>query len=177
MPSGAEGADGFDLVFPRRFFALKSSSLPSSYQFDCLVASLPAGTGTADVAVGWSSTIGFRIWLSAEEAVTTAFLRLRLILRPCSSSEETKLESESESAAGGGVAAFLRRLDFALAERFLKANCGTSAAVSASSAMMVTQTGQGVDSEERGSVDRRRFEKLSSCRAMELEGRAKSHSS
>lgn len=73
--------------------------------------------------------------------MTTAFLRRRLILRPSSSSEETKSESESDAVAAGGVASRLRKLDLAFEERFLNVTCGRVAsavvAVVVSSAILI----------------------------------------
>lgn len=151
MPSGAEGGfPGCALVLPSRFFALKSSSLPSSYQFDCFVASFVVTNGAAPELVFASSSASPRVWFAADDAVTAAFLRLLLMRRPSSSSEDVKSESESE--AGGGETAFLRKLALALAERFLKVTWGTSAATSASSAMVEARVG----------------EKARSCEAAEL---------
>ena len=65
-----------------------------------------------------------------DDAVTPAFFLLLLIFLPSSSSEEVKPESESE--AGGGVAARLRKVGLDLVARFLKAICGIPAATEGS---------------------------------------------
>lgn len=76
-------------------------------------------------------SVGLAFW-SAVDALSTAFWRRLLTLRPLSSSEDVK---ESESDCGGGVAALLRKL--ALAPRFL--NVGIVGV--ASSAMAVASYG------------------------------------
>lgn len=80
----------FDRAEPSRFFA-DSSSLPSSYQLLCFVASLTLVMGTLRSAV---YTVAERSFPAAdepaslEEAVTTAFFLRRLTRWPDSSSEE-----------------------------------------------------------------------------------------
>ena len=80
--------------------------------------------GAAEEAVGGSwGTEGFVV---ADVAVRPAFLRRRFIVRPSSSSEDVKPDSESE--AGGGVASLFRMFDLPFAPRFLKEMTGTSVA-------------------------------------------------
>ena len=114
MPSDVGGAFdvGWTRVFPKRFFVSNSSS----YQFECLVASLLDTNGVGVAETGCSSSL--RGALVVDEAVTAALLRRLLILRPSSSSDDVKSESE----AGGGASGFLRKLALALADRFLKEN-------------------------------------------------------
>lgn len=65
-----------------------------------------------------------------DDAVIPAFFLLLLMCLPSPSSEELKPESESE--AGGGVAARLRNVGLDLVVRFLKAICRISAATEGS---------------------------------------------
>lgn len=116
---------------PSRFFAVRFSS----YQSECLVASLLLVNGAGAAVVG--SSVRFFAF-AVDEAVTAAFLRRLLMRRPSSSSDDVKPESESE--AGGGVAGFLRKLPLPL-ERFLKATWGISATVS--SAMISKEKSSG----------------------------------
>ena len=97
----------------------------SSYQFEVLVASsllVVMGAGAADDVVP-ASLVAFGL-VEVEVAVTPAFFRRRFIVRPSSSSEDVKPESESE--AGGGVASRFLTLDFPFAMRFLKETTGAS---------------------------------------------------
>lgn len=108
-------------VDPKRFFVFNSSS----YQLECLVASLDGAKGAAAAATG-SSELFARRAFDADDADTTAFFRRLLILWPSSSSEDVKLESES--ASGGGDSGFLRKFPF-LTERFLKDTGGAASAI------------------------------------------------
>ena len=103
-----------------------SSSLPSSYQFDCFVASFEGASGSGADADSAPKSSVRALGADAEDAVTVAFFRLLFILLLSSSSEEEK--SESELVAGGGVGAFFRKLVFDFAERFLKNTWGGSSA-------------------------------------------------
>ena len=99
----------------------------SSYQFEVLVASsllVVMVTGAAEGFEEVSRWVEGRV--DAEVVVKPAFLRLRLIVRPSSSSEDVKPDSESER--GGGVGSLFLMFDLPFAPRFLNETTGTSVA-------------------------------------------------
>lgn len=118
MPSGR--------VVPSRFFEERASVACSSYQLLDLVASLEDLMEELRSAVYLDAVRSvLDVVLSLDEAVTTPVFFLRLLtLRPDSSSEEVK-SPESESEAGGGLAARFLKLDLPL-PRFLKIATGST---------------------------------------------------
>jgi hypothetical protein len=115
---------GLARVLPSKFFELRASSAFSSYQLDCLVASLLASITAARLAAYCvvPSMAVFVFW-SAVEAFSALPLVLRRFTTRPSSPSASEPDEKSESDCGGGGATFRGA---ALAPRFLNLTTGAS---------------------------------------------------